>query len=262
MPAQPAGTGLLRCTSEGNGMNTDVRIGAQPRALTRSAPRLNNAWALSFEFSPKDPGARPNCALRARAVRAGARVLLRHLRRRRLHARWHLQTVVDYHGEGWMPAAPHLLYYRAAPASGEQVGRLPHRQVRRIGLRCAGIAQRIRSWAGAFRLRQRRWLLSAPGRALSTSTWRPIPRCTHQPPPPTPTFRRSPKCRPGANGHHAILFNADAYLRYRDDPAPPGDVPLVPGRHAHCHSTQLMRFSDACGAEIPRWIRQRLQAFW
>jgi len=38
-------------------------------------------------------------------------------------------------------------------------------------------------------------------------------------------------------------------------------VPVVPGIMPITSSTQLMRFSDACGAEIPRWIRLRLQGF-
>jgi methylenetetrahydrofolate reductase (NADPH) len=39
------------------------------------------------------------------------------------------------------------------------------------------------------------------------------------------------------------------------------DVPIVPGIMPITSSTQLLRFSDACGAEIPRWIRLRLQGF-
>ena len=39
------------------------------------------------------------------------------------------------------------------------------------------------------------------------------------------------------------------------------DVPVVPGIMPITGSTQLMRFSDACGAEIPRWIRLRLQGY-
>jgi methylenetetrahydrofolate reductase (NADPH) len=39
------------------------------------------------------------------------------------------------------------------------------------------------------------------------------------------------------------------------------DIPVVPGIMPIISSNQLMRFSDACGAEIPRWIRLRLQAF-
>ena len=50
--------------------------------------------------------------------------------------------------------------------------------------------------------------------------------------------------------------------RFVDDAQRLGvDVPVVPGIMPITSSTQLMRFSDACGAEIPRWIRLRLQGF-
>ena len=39
------------------------------------------------------------------------------------------------------------------------------------------------------------------------------------------------------------------------------DQPIVPGIMPITNSTQLLRFSEACGAEVPRWIRLRLQAF-
>ncbi|MDO9402425.1 MAG: methylenetetrahydrofolate reductase [NAD(P)H] [Polaromonas sp.] len=58
------------------------------------------------------------------------------------------------------------------------------------------------------------------------------------------------------------FFNADAYFRFVEDAQALGvDVPIVPGIMPITSSTQLMRFSDACGAEIPRWIRLRLQGF-
>ena len=58
------------------------------------------------------------------------------------------------------------------------------------------------------------------------------------------------------------FFNADAYFRFVDDAQRMGiNVPIVPGIMPISSSTQLMRFSDACGAEIPRWVRLRLQAF-
>ncbi|HSV55222.1 MAG TPA: methylenetetrahydrofolate reductase [NAD(P)H] [Burkholderiaceae bacterium] len=58
------------------------------------------------------------------------------------------------------------------------------------------------------------------------------------------------------------FFNSDAYFRFVDDAQRLGlDVPVVPGIMPITSSTQLMRFSDACGAEIPRWIRLRLQSF-
>ena len=58
------------------------------------------------------------------------------------------------------------------------------------------------------------------------------------------------------------FFNSDAYFRFVDDAYKLGvDVPVVPGIMPITSSNQLMRFSDACGAEIPRWIRLRLQGF-
>ena len=71
------------------------------------------------------------------------------------------------------------------------------------------------------------------------------------------------KIKAGANSAITqYFFNADAYLRFVDDAQRLGvDVPVVPGIMPITSSTQLMRFSDACGAEIPRWIRLRLQGF-
>jgi methylenetetrahydrofolate reductase (NADPH) len=58
------------------------------------------------------------------------------------------------------------------------------------------------------------------------------------------------------------FYNSDAYFRFVDDAYRLGaDVPVVPGIMPIGSSTQLLRFSDACGAEIPRWIRLRLQGF-
>ena len=68
-----------------------------------------------------------------------------------------------------------------------------------------------------------------------------------------------------AGAHSAItqyFYNADAYFRFVDEARRLGaDIPVVPGIMPILNATQLMRFSDACGAEIPRWIRLRLQAF-
>ena len=58
------------------------------------------------------------------------------------------------------------------------------------------------------------------------------------------------------------FFNSDAYFRFVDDAHKLGaEIPVVPGIMPITNSSQLMRFSDACGAEIPRWIRARLSAF-
>jgi methylenetetrahydrofolate reductase (NADPH) len=71
------------------------------------------------------------------------------------------------------------------------------------------------------------------------------------------------KARAGADSAITQYFyNSDAYFRFVDEAHHAGcDIPVVPGIMPITSSTQLMRFSDACGAEIPRWIRQRLMAF-
>ena len=71
------------------------------------------------------------------------------------------------------------------------------------------------------------------------------------------------KVRAGADAAIAQYFyNADASFRFVDESQRLGlTVPVVPGIMPIGSSTQLMRFSDACGAEIPRWIRLRLQGF-
>ncbi len=57
------------------------------------------------------------------------------------------------------------------------------------------------------------------------------------------------------------FFNADAYFRFVDDVARLGvSVPIVPGIMPISSYSQLQRFSDTCGAEIPRWIAKRMQA--
>ena len=71
------------------------------------------------------------------------------------------------------------------------------------------------------------------------------------------------KVRAGANlGITQYFFNADGYFRHVDELRRRGvDVPVVPGIMPITNSTQLLRFSDACGAEVPCWIRARLEAF-
>ncbi len=58
------------------------------------------------------------------------------------------------------------------------------------------------------------------------------------------------------------FFNSDAYFRFLEDVDKLGvDIPIIPGIMPITNFSQLARFSDACGAEIPRWIRQRLAGF-
>ncbi len=70
------------------------------------------------------------------------------------------------------------------------------------------------------------------------------------------------KMRAGADSAITqYFFNADAYLRFRDSAVRLGiDAPIVPGIMPISNYSQLARFSDSCGAEIPRWIRLELAA--
>ncbi len=72
------------------------------------------------------------------------------------------------------------------------------------------------------------------------------------------------KVEAGANGAITqYFFNADAYFRFVDDVRRMGvTVPIVPGIMPISNYAQLKRFSDACGAEIPRWIAKRMQAYY
>lgn len=71
------------------------------------------------------------------------------------------------------------------------------------------------------------------------------------------------KVEAGANGALTQYFyNPDAYLRFVDECEKLGlKLPIVPGIMPITNFKQLARFSDACGAEIPRWIRKRLEGF-
>jgi methylenetetrahydrofolate reductase (NADPH) len=58
------------------------------------------------------------------------------------------------------------------------------------------------------------------------------------------------------------FFNADAYFNFVDECAALGvTLPIVPGIMPIGNFSQLARFSDACGAEIPRWMRKRLEGY-
>ncbi len=74
-------------------------------------------------------------------------------------------------------------------------------------------------------------------------------------------FRR--KVEAGADSAITQYFySADAYFRFVDECARQGvTIPIVPGIMPITNYAQLARFSDACGAEIPRWLRKRLEGF-
>ena len=58
------------------------------------------------------------------------------------------------------------------------------------------------------------------------------------------------------------FFNADCYFNFVDRVRKAGvDIPVIPGIMPITNYSKLARFSDACGAEIPRWIRKQLEAY-
>jgi len=58
------------------------------------------------------------------------------------------------------------------------------------------------------------------------------------------------------------FFNADAYFNFVEDARALGvTIPIVPGIMPIGNYVQLARFSDACGAEIPRWLRKKLETY-
>jgi methylenetetrahydrofolate reductase (NADPH) len=71
------------------------------------------------------------------------------------------------------------------------------------------------------------------------------------------------KIKAGANAAITQYFyNADAYFQFVDSARKLGvEAPIVAGIMPITNYTQLMRFSDMCGAEIPRWVRLKLASF-
>ncbi|MFM8638508.1 MAG: methylenetetrahydrofolate reductase [NAD(P)H] [Betaproteobacteria bacterium] len=71
------------------------------------------------------------------------------------------------------------------------------------------------------------------------------------------------KVKAGANSAITqMFFNTDAYFRFVDEAFALGvDIPIVPGIMPITNSSGIIRFADNCGAEIPRWMRLRLQSF-
>jgi methylenetetrahydrofolate reductase (NADPH) len=58
------------------------------------------------------------------------------------------------------------------------------------------------------------------------------------------------------------FFNADCYFYFVERVQKMGvDIPVVPGIMPITNYSKLARFSDACGAEIPRWVRKQLEAY-
>jgi methylenetetrahydrofolate reductase (NADPH) len=86
--------------------------------------------------------------------------------------------------------------------------------------------------------------------------------------PQAPSFERdlenfARKVKAGANlAITQYFFNADAYFHFVERARALGvEAPIIPGVMPITNYTKLARFSDACGAEIPRWVRKQLEAY-
>ncbi len=176
-----------------------------------------------------------------------------------------LATVLEIHGEG-RPVAPHISCIGSTRASvRELLQRYRGIGIRRLVALRGDLPSGAAGGAGDFRYANE---LVEFIRA-ETGDWFRIevaayPECHPQARSPADdlaNFVR--KVRAGADSAITQYFyNPDAYVRFVDDVAALGcTVPIVPGIMPITNYAQLARFSDACGAEIPRWIRKRLESF-
>jgi methylenetetrahydrofolate reductase (NADH) len=72
------------------------------------------------------------------------------------------------------------------------------------------------------------------------------------------------KVQAGANAAITQFFyNPDAYFSFVDAARKAGiDVPIVPGIMPFHNFSKIVRFADSCGAEVPRWVRMRMEKFY
>jgi methylenetetrahydrofolate reductase (NADPH) len=176
-----------------------------------------------------------------------------------------LATVLEIHAEG-RPVAPHISCIGSTRASvRELLQRYRDAGIRRLVALRGDLPSGAAGGAGDFRYANE---LVEFIRA-ETGDWFHVEVAAY---PEYHPQARSPaedlanfvrKVRAGANSAITQYFyNSDAYFRFVDDVAALGcTVPIVPGIMPITNYAQLARFSDACGAEIPRWIRKRLESF-
>lgn len=71
------------------------------------------------------------------------------------------------------------------------------------------------------------------------------------------------KAKAGANSAITqVFYNTDAYFRFVEEVRKAGiDIPVIPGILPITNYAQLTRFTEACGAEVPRWMQLKLASF-
>jgi len=175
-----------------------------------------------------------------------------------------LETVLEIRAEG-VPAAPHISCIGSTRASLAEV----LAQYRGHGIRHL-VALRGDMPSGTFDAGEFRYAnelvafireVSGDWFQIDVAAYPEMHPQAHSPAEDLANFRR--KVEAGANSAITqYFFNPDAYFRFVDDCDAMGvRIPIVPGIMPIASASKLARFSDACGAEIPRWIRRRLEGF-
>jgi methylenetetrahydrofolate reductase (NADPH) len=175
-----------------------------------------------------------------------------------------LETVLEIRGEG-VPAAPHI---SCIGSTRESVAGVLE-QYRGHGIRhLVALRGDMPSGAGAagefhyaselvafIRETTRDWF------HIDVAAYPEMHPQAHSPDHDLANFKR--KIDAGANSAITqYFFNPDAYFRFVDECESAGiRVPIVPGIMPIASASKLARFSDNCGAEIPRWIRRRREGY-
>lgn len=174
-------------------------------------------------------------------------------------------TVLEIHGEG-LPVAPHVSCVGAPRALiGQLLREYRERGIRRLvalrGDAPSGAGTGGGELAHANELVQFVRELTGDWFHIEVAAYPEYHPQARSPAEDLGNFVR--KIRAGANSAITQYFyNGDAYFRFCDEARASGcNVPIVPGVMPITNFAQLARFSDACGAEIPRWIRNRLASF-
>jgi methylenetetrahydrofolate reductase (NADPH) len=175
-----------------------------------------------------------------------------------------LETVVEIRKEG-LQAAPHLSCIASTREEiAAQLERYRSQGIRHLVALRGDLPSGIAA-AGEFRYAAE---LVEFIRASTGDWFRIEVACYPEYHPQTRTARdelKHFKAKVAAGADAAItqyFYNADAYFRFVDDARRAGiTVPIVPGIMPIGNFSQLARFSDACGAEIPRWMRLKLEGY-
>jgi methylenetetrahydrofolate reductase (NADPH) len=175
-----------------------------------------------------------------------------------------LETVLEIQGEG-LPAAPHL---SCIGSTGENIRAILHRY-RQAGIRrIVALRGDLPSGVGDVgEFRYANELVSFIRR--ETGDWFHVEVAAY---PEYHPQARSPQDdlanfvrKVDAGADSAItqyFYNADAYEHFVDQAQGAGvKIPIVPGIMPISNFSKIARFSDACGAEVPRWIRRMFESF-